>query len=165
VGRSTTVTGDRFKFAGQQYDTESGLYYDRARYYDANVGRFISQDPLGFTAADPNLYRYVSNQPLVRVDPTGKGPWDRWFGYDDPTFRGWFHRKFKGRCPKGTQSPKEVMKEAYEEWVNSGKPDAEGHRTELSAPDNIILTRHGRIQTARNAHSISVPGRKVWTSG
>jgi uncharacterized protein RhaS with RHS repeats len=49
----------------------TGLYYDHARYYDAAIGRFTSQDPKGFAAGDTNLYRYVGNEPTADVDPSG----------------------------------------------------------------------------------------------
>jgi RHS repeat-associated protein len=68
---SDSGTGDRFKFTAREYDTEIGLYYVRARYYDANVGRFLSQDPLGFGAGDANLYRYVGNGPTNDTDALG----------------------------------------------------------------------------------------------
>lgn len=47
------------------------MYYYRARWYDANVGRFISQDPKGFDAGDANLYRYVGNSSPNAEDPSG----------------------------------------------------------------------------------------------
>ncbi len=51
--------------------TESGgLYYMRARYYDANIGRFISSDPIGFVGG-LNLYAYVGGNPVNEVDPSG----------------------------------------------------------------------------------------------
>jgi RHS repeat-associated protein len=62
---------DRFGFAGQQYDSETLLYYDRARYYSPAVGRFVSQDPVGLAGGDVNLYRYVYNSPTNGTDPTG----------------------------------------------------------------------------------------------
>jgi hypothetical protein len=46
------------------------MYY-RARYYDPGVGRFISEDPIGFDGGDPNLYRYVGNSPINFTDPSG----------------------------------------------------------------------------------------------
>ena len=74
-GNITTETnataGDRFKFAGMEWDSTTGLYYDRARYYDPNTGRFVSQDPKGFAAGDTNLYRYVANSPTLATDSTG----------------------------------------------------------------------------------------------
>ena len=61
----------RFLFTGREWDEEIDLYYYRARYYDATVGRFIGEDPIGFEAGDSNLYRYVENQPINTKDPSG----------------------------------------------------------------------------------------------
>jgi len=63
--------GDRFKFTGREYSPELGIYYYRARWYDPGSGRFISQDPIGFSAGDVNLYRYVGNAPGDATDPWG----------------------------------------------------------------------------------------------
>ncbi|MDQ7837777.1 MAG: RHS repeat-associated core domain-containing protein [Thermodesulfobacteriota bacterium] len=49
----------------------NGFYYMRARYYDPNVGRFISEDPIGFEGGDVNLYAYVGNNPIMSNDPLG----------------------------------------------------------------------------------------------
>jgi uncharacterized protein RhaS with RHS repeats len=46
------------------------MFYD-ARYYDPPLGRFVSEDPIGFTALDTNLYRYTANNPINYVDPMG----------------------------------------------------------------------------------------------
>ena len=62
----------RYKYMGREFDAETGLYYYRARYFDASVGKFIGQDPIGFSAGDSNLYRYVGNSPLMATDPSGK---------------------------------------------------------------------------------------------
>jgi RHS repeat-associated protein len=61
----------RFGYTGREQDGETGLNYYRARYYDANVGEFISEDPLGFEAGDSNLTRYVGNSPINGTDPSG----------------------------------------------------------------------------------------------
>jgi RHS repeat-associated protein len=61
----------RFTYTGREWDKEAGQYYYRARYYDAAVGRFISEDPIGFSSGDGNLSRYVSNSPVNFVDPSG----------------------------------------------------------------------------------------------
>ena len=63
--------GDRFKFTGREYSPELGIYYYRARWYDPSAGRFISQDPIGFSAGDVNLYWYVGNAPGDATDPWG----------------------------------------------------------------------------------------------
>jgi RHS repeat-associated protein len=61
----------RFGYTGREQDGETGLNYYRARYYDSAVGRFISEDPLGFDAGDSNLSRYVGNSSTNAVDPDG----------------------------------------------------------------------------------------------
>ncbi len=55
-------------FTGREYDKEIGLYYFRARYYDAELGRFINRDPIG-QVDDVNLYGYVGNNSVMFVDP------------------------------------------------------------------------------------------------
>ena len=55
------------RFQGQWHDEESGLYYNRHRYYDPQQGRYISQDPIGLRGGT-NLYGYVTN-PISMVDP------------------------------------------------------------------------------------------------
>jgi RHS repeat-associated protein len=71
IAESNPSNGDRFKFTGREYDSITGQYYYRARYYDAAVGRFSSEDPIGFAAGDPNLYGYVRNRPTLATDPSG----------------------------------------------------------------------------------------------
>ena len=65
-----------FTYAAQVgiFTESDNLYYMRARYYDAEVGRFISEDPAGFIDG-PNLYAYVGGNPVNAVDPTGLCPW------------------------------------------------------------------------------------------
>ena len=50
-----------FKYQGQYADKETGLYYNRFRYYDPNAGSYISQDPIGLAGDNPTLYAYVSD--------------------------------------------------------------------------------------------------------
>jgi RHS repeat-associated protein len=58
-------------FTGRERD-ETGLHYHRHRYYQPELGRFISEDPLGFHAGDPNLYAYTFGDPVNYVDPDGR---------------------------------------------------------------------------------------------
>src|SRR6202035_5604332 len=77
ISQSNPSAAPRFGYTGMQVDSESGLLFDFRRYYDPKDGRFISQDPKGFAAGDNNLYRYVTNNPTNRVDPTGlQDPFD-----------------------------------------------------------------------------------------
>jgi RHS repeat-associated protein len=62
-----------FAYTGREWDGDAGMYYYRARWYDARVGRFLSEDPLGFAAGDVNLSRYVANSATFMVDPSGLG--------------------------------------------------------------------------------------------
>jgi len=61
----------RYAWTGREINSEIELQYNRARYYDAGTGRWISQDPLGFDAGDSNLYRYVRNVSTILADPSG----------------------------------------------------------------------------------------------
>ena len=61
----------RYLFTGREVDSQTGLYYYRARYYDATIGKFVSEDPIGFRSNDVNLSRYVGNQPQAFTDPSG----------------------------------------------------------------------------------------------
>ncbi|MBK7707793.1 MAG: RHS domain-containing protein [Acidobacteria bacterium] len=70
-GNATGNLATRYKFTGREYDDFTGLHYYRARWYDSNLGRFISEDPIGFAGGDVNLYGYVWNQPLKYRDPVG----------------------------------------------------------------------------------------------
>ena len=71
LSEANPAQGDRFKFTGREFSPELGIYYYRARWYDPGSGRFISQDPIGFSAGDVNLYRYVGNAPGDATDPEG----------------------------------------------------------------------------------------------
>ena len=62
-----------FGFAGGLYDPDSGLVRFGARDYDPVVGRWISKDPILFDGDGPNLYGYVLNDPVNRIDLSGEG--------------------------------------------------------------------------------------------
>ncbi len=66
---STTV-GNPYLFTGRRFDSESGLYYYRARHYSPELGRFLQADPIEYFDS-MNLYQYVSNNPVNFVDPMG----------------------------------------------------------------------------------------------
>jgi RHS repeat-associated protein len=70
-GNAAGNLNTRYQFTGREFDTATGFYYYRGRWYDANLGRFISEDPLGFGGEDVNLFSYVKNNPLFYKDPLG----------------------------------------------------------------------------------------------
>ena len=59
-----------FRFQGQYHDLETGLYYNRFRYYSAENGLYISQDPIRLNSGQPNFYTYVKNS-NIQIDPLG----------------------------------------------------------------------------------------------
>ena len=71
AGNAAPNIATTYRYTGREYDEETGLYYYRNRWYDPEVGRFISEDPIGFAGGDINLYGYVGNNPLNFIDPFG----------------------------------------------------------------------------------------------
>lgn len=69
-GKKLNGVVEKRGFTGHAYDAETGMTYMLARYYDAEVGRFLMTDPIG-SKDDFNLYAYVKNNPLNSTDPTG----------------------------------------------------------------------------------------------
>lgn len=64
------LVDNSLRFPGQYYDPETGLSYNRFRYYSAELGRYITPDPVGLLGGS-NCYRYVGNDPLNKTDPLG----------------------------------------------------------------------------------------------
>ena len=67
TGKSSSVFG----YTGKMFDDVTGLQWNINRWYDANVGRWISEDPIGFRGGDENLVRYVRSMPVTAVDFNG----------------------------------------------------------------------------------------------
>jgi RHS repeat-associated protein len=70
-GNIETGARDGFAFTGREWDPETGLYYYRARYYDARSSAFLSEDPASLYGG-LNLYKYADANPTTLSDPTGK---------------------------------------------------------------------------------------------
>jgi RHS repeat-associated protein len=73
-GELRNLQGDRdfcpFRYPGQYEDSETGLYYNRFRYYDPEAAQYISQDPIKLEGNNPSIYGYVCD-PLEEVDELG----------------------------------------------------------------------------------------------
>lgn len=73
VTHSTGTLVNPLQYTARDFDSETGLSYYRARYYDPAYGRFISEDPMGLRMlnTEENPYIYVRNSPIGKIDPFG----------------------------------------------------------------------------------------------
>lgn len=89
-GKVRTIKGNNsdcpFRYQGQYEDTETGLYYNRFRYYSAEEGLYLSQDPIRLAGNNPTLYGYVFDSNRL-IDLLGLSPWGA-----DADFGGWFDK-------------------------------------------------------------------------
>lgn len=70
-GNSAGSSRTRYGYTARERDPDTGLVYYRARWYEPQVGRFISEDPIGFDGHQKDFYTYVANNSLNRKDPDG----------------------------------------------------------------------------------------------
>lgn len=70
----TSATLSPWRFSSKRIEQENGLIFFGRRYYLPRLGRWVTQDPQGFDDG-PNLYVYLSNCPLIRIDPYGLWGW------------------------------------------------------------------------------------------
>ncbi|MFL0121098.1 RHS repeat-associated core domain-containing protein [Tenacibaculum maritimum] len=106
-----------FRYQGQYEDIETGLYYNRFRYYSPDTGTYISKDPIGLAGDMPNMYSYVSDC-NIWVDP---------FGTEQISFRAAFNQAKRDLgIPKNVNTPKplKVFDSQYENrhvWAFEGE--------------------------------------------
>jgi RHS repeat-associated protein len=70
LSASTGNISNPLRYTGREFDSETGIYFYRTRYYDPAQGRFMGEDPARFDQGG-NFYVYVSNTPTLFIDPTG----------------------------------------------------------------------------------------------
>jgi RHS repeat-associated protein len=70
LDESGSLAHNAFTYTGREYHPRSGLYYYRARWYNPEIGRFITQDPIGYRGGI-NFYQYVAGNPINYIDPSG----------------------------------------------------------------------------------------------
>jgi RHS repeat-associated protein len=116
-GKLTASTGsltNPFQYTGREFDSETGLYYYRARYYDAGAGRFLSEDPLGYLGGR-NFYAYVGNLPTTLFDPLGLKPCEVPWVPKDPKLR---------KAPALTRCPSQSLVDCLISAESNGNPSA-----------------------------------------
>jgi RHS repeat-associated protein len=141
-GNGTGSARTRYGYTGRERDELTGLYYYRARWYDAQVGRFISEDPIGFRGGDVNLYAYVGNNPTNRIDPSGLAwlhywPARRWrdgdkspYGHitlqlDDGTYISYWPGEHIGSFDVGKCVPPSHHRTYIDDWRGEHNTDSE----------------------------------------
>ena len=72
LSQSDPSQPSRYGFTGREWDADAGLWWYRARWYDAGVGRFVSEDFAQFGNAEYNFMRYALNNPVGLNDPSGE---------------------------------------------------------------------------------------------
>ncbi len=72
-GESPSMSGTNHGYTGQRYDSETGLYYYKMRYFSPKLGRFLQVDPIGY-AGGLNSYSYIGNTPNIQKDSFGLDP-------------------------------------------------------------------------------------------
>ncbi|MBK8148718.1 MAG: RHS repeat-associated core domain-containing protein [Acidobacteria bacterium] len=82
-GNATGNLATRYKFTGREHDDFTGFHYYRARWYDSNLGRFMSEDPIGFAGGDVNLYGYAGTRATERDGSVRIDRSERLSGSDD----------------------------------------------------------------------------------
>jgi RHS repeat-associated protein len=114
-----------YAFTGREWDPEIGLYYYRARYYDPKVGRFISEDPIGF-AGGMNFYGYVHGNPTGHLDP---------FGLSDLNY---FHEGTRAaKVAKAWSEPGYYTVAGHGEWNTWAMQDGTGKQTKTLSVDDL----------------------------
>ncbi|UNB64586.1 hypothetical protein MME54_07350 [Pseudomonas syringae pv. helianthi] len=131
------------RFQGQYFDAETGLHYNTFRYYDQEIGRFITQDPIGLSGGI-HIYQYALN-PIAYIDPlglafsSGKGTHNAIATLYDS--KG--NVKASGAWQSGNMTPDEAA---------------------LGFPKSTLAT-HTEARITRELHPLAVPGDKLVIEG
>ncbi|RZK35021.1 MAG: RHS repeat-associated core domain-containing protein [Hymenobacter sp.] len=121
-----------FRYQGQYEDAETGLYYNRFRYYDPQTGQYISQDPIGLDGGKATFYGYVDDT-CAHLDIFGlqyHGPKPK---YSNPGHHEWGNPNFRGGGDKTSIKPKNSS-----EIYRSAIPDAQGKHWYAKDADGVI---------------------------
>ncbi len=170
IGNSNSSS---YQYTGRENDRDAGLYYYRARYYNPQLQRFISEDPLRFIAG-PNFYEYVGNNPINHRDPTGLflSPWhfyitytamrEMGYGVGESASAGW--KSMKPDYRPGSMSPERANEHSM---AQPGQSCAEAQRAindyirdqiVSGTPEGAANARHAIQDAFAGGHGAD----KVW---
>lgn len=130
-GNSTNSLPTRYQYTGREYDSFTGLQYNRARWYDPKIGRFISEDPIGFAGGDINVYGYVGNSPLALRDPFGLFPSLGFWPFS-------IHQRIGSRALNGRATPFQI------DVINRANKEFDGRTQDLPFAAQHAMAKPGQ---------------------
>ena len=131
-----------FRFQGQYHDDESGLHYNRHRYYDPDIGRFISRDPIGLMGG-LNIHSYTLN-PITWIDPLGLS--------ECPNKKTWFNAKSRREALRQAKRDARIPMNQQPKIMRENLEDGHG---------NTVLGPNYEPVTTRNYHYTNIDGKPV----
>jgi RHS repeat-associated protein len=162
-GNSAGSTRTRYTYTGRERDPDTGLLYYRARFYDPELGRFLSEDPIGL-AGGINPFAYVANNPVAYSDPRGLCPQDSANPYREKNKDCGIEVRFSGKLSKQTPGfPTKTNKRTL--GKNIGQ-DAKGN-TKFGLRFEVIgSVSEGKIgHIGQGSTSIDLRNGGQWTIG
>ncbi len=115
-GKEEQLKGDKsfipFRYQGQYEDSETGLYYNRFRYYSPDEGMYISQDPIGLLGNNPNFYAYVKDT-NIWIDIFGLDTFYQLFNNGNLIYEGITERNIQERLIEHIYDGKNFSKVRY----------------------------------------------------
>ena len=143
-----------FKFQGQSLDTETGLHYNRFRYYDSDVGMFIQRDPIELLGGF-NVFAYAPN-PVMWIDPWGLNPCNDAKGNTNNSRRSAFQKAKKDANVPKSQQPDKIFDDKNNRWQQYRyvKMTDKNGKSILDKNGNTIWTREYQFTTKDNSKVI-----------
>ena len=149
LGAATT---NRIGYAGREIDP-TGLSFNRSRYYNPGLGRFLSEDPIGFAGGQSNLLAYVGNSPFDKTDPFGLcGVKDVFTHFRECWTDGWNHNSIGVSSPVQSTSASPLADQpacnTRPKMGGAGRPQATGGPVGLLARAPALALRGATRRTS-----------------